>query len=270
MPELPEVETTRRGLAPHVAGRRVQELIVRQPHLRWPIPASAEGITGQTVSALERRGKWLLFRTRPGTLLLHLGMSGSLRVLATAPSPKAHDHVDLVLDSGALVRFTDPRRFGAILWQPGNPLTHPMLARLGPEPLSDDFTGDYLWRRSRKRRTPVKNFIMDGSIVVGVGNIYAAEALFAAGIHPLRGAGRVSRERYGILASCIREVLQRAILAGGTTLRDFTVADGSPGYFAQELQVYGRDGQACRICGGLLKHRTIGQRSTVYCPVCQR
>jgi len=270
MPELPEVETTRRGLKPHVSGHRVEALVIRQRQLRWPIPRAADGVTGQAIESIGRRGKWLLFRTKTGTLLVHLGMSGSLRVIRPAPPPGPHDHVDLALDTGALVRFTDPRRFGAVLWQDGDPLAHPMLSRLGPEPLSDDFDGDYLWRRSRGRRAAVKNFIMDGRIVVGVGNIYAAEALFFAGIHPLRAAGRIARARYHRLAETIRDVLARAIAAGGTTLRDFTVADGSPGYFSQQLAVYGRDGLDCPACSGTLAHRVIGQRATVYCPACQR
>lgn len=271
MPELPEVETTRRGLAPHLEGRILGGIVVRQRQLRWPVPEAVETAIGQPLEALERRAKWLVFRTPPGALLMHLGMSGSMRVfLGDAPAAGRHDHVDLVFEGGRLMRFTDPRRFGALLWAPGDPLAHPLLARLGPEPLEDGFDGDWLWRQSRGRRAPVKAFIMDAGVVVGVGNIYAAEALFAAGIHPRRPAGRISRIRYERLEGAIREVLASAITAGGTTLRDFTVADGSPGYFAQKLAVYGRRNEPCPRCGGALRHEVIGQRGTVYCSRCQR
>lgn len=271
MPELPEVETTRRGLSPHLVGHTLNDVVVRQRQLRWPVPRAVGQVVGHPLEALERRAKWLIFRTPPGALLMHLGMSGSMRVfLNTAPAPGRHDHIDLVFDHRRLMRFNDPRRFGALLWAPGDPLAHPLLARLGPEPLADDFDGDWLWRQSRGRRAAVKAFIMDSGVVVGVGNIYAAEALFAAGIHPRRAAGRISRARYERLAGAIREVLTSAIKAGGTTLRDFSVADGSPGYFAQELAVYGRRGEPCPQCGRALRHEVIGQRGTVYCPRCQR
>lgn len=271
MPELPEVETTRRGLAPHLVGHTLNDVVVRQRQLRWPVPKAVEQAIGHPLEALERRAKWLVFRTPPGALLMHLGMSGSMRVfLDSAPAPARHDHVDLVFDDQRLMRFNDPRRFGALLWAPGDPLAHPLLARLGPEPLEDGFDGDWLWRQSRGRRAAVKAFIMDPGVVVGVGNIYAAEALFAAGVHPQRAAGRIGLPRYRRLAEAIREVLARAIRAGGTTLRDFTVADGSPGYFSQELAVYGRHGEPCPRCGQALKRRTIAQRGTVYCVRCQR
>ncbi|HEU4662959.1 MAG TPA: bifunctional DNA-formamidopyrimidine glycosylase/DNA-(apurinic or apyrimidinic site) lyase [Dokdonella sp.] len=270
MPELPEVETTRRGLAPHLVGRRVVELDVRQPRLRWPIPRELRTrLPGQRIEAIERRAKYLLVHTEPGSALLHLGMSGSLRVLPAATPIGPHDHVDWRLDSGQVLRYTDPRRFGSQLWQPRGE-THELLAGLGPEPLSDAFDGDHLWTRSRGRRAAVKLFLMDQAIVVGVGNIYASEALFAAGIHPARAAGSVSRERHARLAAEVKRILAYAIGRGGTTLRDFISPDGVPGYFEQELAVYGRAGEPCRVCGTPIRASTIGQRSTFHCPRCQR
>jgi formamidopyrimidine-DNA glycosylase len=243
---------------------------VRQRRLRWPIADALHDRPGRIVRAIERRAKWLLWRFDDGTLLWHLGMSGSFRGWRDAPVPGKHDHVDVAMAGGHTIRFTDPRRFGAVLWQPGDdPLAHPRLATLGPEPLSSNFDGDRLWRRSRGRRGPVKSFVMDAASVVGVGNIYASEALFAAGIHPKRAAGRISRRRYALLAEAIRDTLRRAIDVGGTSLRDFTVGDGTPGYFGQELRVYGRAGAPCPACATTLKHGTIGQRSTVWCPRCQ-
>lgn len=271
MPELPEVETTRRGLAPLVERKPIQGVKVRQQQLRWPVAAEIEALSGSTVVSLHRRAKWLIWRFDHGSLLWHLGMSGSFRAWVEPPAPGRHDHIDLTIQRGHTIRYTDPRRFGAALWQPGpNPMVHPRLAGLGPEPLGDDFDGDRLWRISRGRRGPVKQFIMDAAVVVGVGNIYAAEALFAAGIHPKRAAGRVSRARYAILAEAIRETLGRAIEVGGTSLRDFTVGDGTPGYFGQELKVYGKAGQPCPTCERTLKTAVIGQRVTVWCPDCQR
>jgi len=270
MPELPEVETTRRGLAPHVEGRRVVGVTLRRPDLRWPIPPEvANLLPGQRIDAVRRRAKYLLLDTAAGAALLHLGMSGSLRVLPADTPLRAHDHVDLALDSGRVLRFNDPRRFGCLLWQsPGE--MHELLAGLGPEPLSEAFDGDYLFALSRGRRAPVKSFLMDQAVVVGVGNIYAAEALFMAGIAPLREAGRVSRERYRRLADAVKAILGYAITRGGTTLRDFISPDGAPGYFEQELAVYGRDGQPCRACGRALRLASIGQRASVWCPACQR
>ncbi|MEO5626315.1 MAG: bifunctional DNA-formamidopyrimidine glycosylase/DNA-(apurinic or apyrimidinic site) lyase, partial [Dokdonella sp.] len=231
MPELPEVETTRRGLAPHLIGRTVIALDIRQPRLRWPIPhALRTSLPGQRIEAIERRAKYLLVHTEPGSALLHLGMSGSLRVLPANTPAGAHDHVDWRLDSGQVLRYTDPRRFGSQLWQARGDI-HPLLADLGPEPLSDDFDGDRLWLRARGRKATVKLFLMDQAIVVGVGNIYASEALFAAGIHPKRAAGSVSRERCARLASEVKRILAYAITRGGTTLRDFISPDGVPGYF---------------------------------------
>lgn len=269
MPELPEVETTRRGIAPHLLGRRIKNLEIRQRRLRWPIPLSLiKALPGQTIHAIERRAKYLLIHTEPGSALLHLGMSGSLRVLDQHTPPDKHDHYDWLLDSGKILRFTDPRRFGCLLWQPVGKL-HPLLHKLGPEPLSDDFDGELLWQRSRGRSSAVKTFIMDQAIVVGVGNIYAAEALFAAGIHPNRKAGSVSRERYALLATEIKRILEHAITRGGTTLRDFISPDGAPGYFEQELIVYGRAGEPCRVCGSPVRSMTLGQRSTFFCANCQ-
>ena len=270
MPELPEVETTRAGLAPHLEGRRVLAATLRRPDLRWPIPdAIRDTLPGQRIEAVRRRAKYLLFDTAAGSALLHLGMSGSLRVLAADTPVNAHDHVDLLLDSQRVLRFNDPRRFGCLLWQPSGQV-HPLLAGLGPEPLSADFDGDYLFARSRGRSAPVKSFLMDQRVVVGVGNIYVAEALFAAGISPLRAAGRVSRERYAQLAGAVKAILQYAIVRGGTTLRDFISPDGAPGYFEQELSAYGRGGEPCPNCRRPLKQASIGQRATVWCGHCQR
>ncbi|MEG3792508.1 bifunctional DNA-formamidopyrimidine glycosylase/DNA-(apurinic or apyrimidinic site) lyase [Lysobacter sp. CCNWLW3] len=270
MPELPEVETTRRGLAPHLEGREVVAAILRRPDLRWPIPHEIETeLPGQRIAAVRRRAKYLLLDTAAGSALLHLGMSGSLRVLPADTPVRAHDHVDLLLDSERVLRFNDPRRFGCLLWQrPGE--THELLRALGPEPLSDDFHGDYLFELSRGRKAPVKTFLMDQSVVVGVGNIYVAEALFAAGVSPLRAAGKVSRERYGELAGAIKTILGYAIQRGGTTLRDFISPDGAPGYFEQELAAYGRGGEPCPRCGRALKQASVGQRTTVWCGHCQR
>ena len=270
MPELPEVETTRRGLAPHLIGRRVLALEVRQPKLRWPIPRTLRTqLPGQRIDGIERRAKYLLVHTEPGSVLLHLGMSGALRVLPADSPIGAHDHVDWRLDSGRVLRYTDPRRFGCQLWQ-ARGTTHELLAGLGPEPLSDAFDGDVLWKRSRGRSAAVKLFLMDQAIVVGVGNIYASEALFAAGIHPGRAAGAISRERYQRLAAAVKQILAHAIDRGGTTLRDFISPDGVPGYFEQELFVYGRTGEPCRVCATPVRASVIGQRSTFHCPRCQR
>ncbi len=295
MPELPEVETTRRGLLPHVAGRRVDHVLLRRPDLRWPIPREVEDLLpDRRIDGIRRRAKYLLLDTEAGSALLHLGMSGSLRVLPGDTPVRAHDHVDIVLDSGRVLRFNDPRRFGCLLWQaPGE--IHPLLAGLGPEPLSEDFDGaafdgaafdgaafdgaafdgaafdgNYLFARSRGRRAPVKTFLMDQAVVVGVGNIYAAEALFMAGISPLREAGKVSRDRYHALAGAVKTILAHAIQRGGTTLRDFISPDGVPGYFEQELLAYGRGGEPCPRCGRPMKQAMIGQRASVWCSRCQR
>ncbi len=270
MPELPEVETTRRGVEPYTRGQVIERLEVREPRLRWPVPDDLPGrLAARTVEAVERRGKYLLFRLADGTLLVHLGMSGSLRVARPGDPLKPHDHIDLWLSAGHCLRFNDPRRFGCFLWfGPGE--VHPLLAQLGPEPLSPAFDGDLLYARSRGRRGPVKQLVMDGKVVVGVGNIYANEALFMAGIDPRRSAGRISRARYGRLADEIKRVLTFAINHGGTTLRDFVGGDGRPGYFARELFVYGRAGEPCKRCGATLRESRQGQRTTVYCVTCQR
>jgi formamidopyrimidine-DNA glycosylase len=275
MPELPEVETTRAGLAPHLVGRVVKMVILRRADLRWPIPPEIrERLTGQKITAVRRRAKYLLLDSAAGSALLHLGMSGSLRVLAADTPAGAHDHVDFLLDSAGnqperVLRFNDPRRFGCLLWQPPGE-THALLRELGPEPLFDVFDTDYLFARSRGRSAPVKSFLMDQRIVVGVGNIYVAEALFAAGISPLRAAGRVSRERYARVVEAVKHILAHAIARGGTTLRDFISPDGAPGYFEQELSVYGRGGEPCLKCGRALKQAAIGHRATVWCGHCQR
>jgi formamidopyrimidine-DNA glycosylase len=269
MPELPEVETTRRGIAPHVEGRRVTGVVLRRPDLRWPIPPEVSTLLpGQVIDSVDRRAKYLLLRTTAGTALLHLGMSGVLRVLPANTPIGKHDHVDIVLDSGQALRFTDPRRFGSLLWQmPGE--THELLEGIGPEPLTDEFDGDLLWRVSRGRSAAVKTFLMDNAVVVGVGNIYASEALFAAGIDPRRTAGKVSRKRYAKLADEVKRILAHAITRGGTTLRDFISPDGAPGYFYQELFAYGRAGEACKVCGTPIRVVTLGQRASFYCPSCQ-
>ena len=270
MPELPEVETTRRGVAPHVDGRKVRALLVREHRLRWPIPGDLPAILeGQRITAVERRAKYLLFHTSRGSVLVHLGMSGSLRLVSPAEPAAFHDHFDIVFTGDKILRYNDPRRFGCCLWQPAGEI-HPLLAGLGPEPLSEGFDGGLLYHRSRGRRGPVKSFLMDQKIVVGVGNIYANEALFLAGIRPDRAAGRISRARYEVLAGCVKQVLTSAIDQGGTTLRDFVGGDGKPGYFAQQLYAYGREGLPCKQCGKKLQESRISQRTTVYCVACQR
>ncbi len=271
MPELPEVETTRRGIAPALMGRTVSRVVVRERRLRWPVPASlGSKLTGQVIDSVERRAKYLLLGTRSGTLLAHLGMTGSLRILDPDTPLLTHDHVDILLDSGRCLRFNDPRRFGCLLWITGDPSRHRLLSGLGPEPLQEGFDGAHLWLRARGRRLAIKCFIMDASVVVGVGNIYASEALFRAGIAPTTPAGRVSRTRMAALAGAIREVLGEAIAVGGTTLRDYVNADGLPGYFRQKLFVYERQDQPCRRCQTPIRHRVLGQRSTYSCPACQR
>ncbi|WAG79348.1 bifunctional DNA-formamidopyrimidine glycosylase/DNA-(apurinic or apyrimidinic site) lyase [Metapseudomonas furukawaii] len=270
MPELPEVETTRRGIAPYLEGQRVSRVIVRERRLRWPIPEDLDvRLSGQLILRVERRAKYLLLGAEAGTLISHLGMSGSLRLVAAGLAAGKHEHVDIELESGMALRYTDPRRFGALLWSQ-DPLNHELLRHLGPEPLTDLFDGDRLFQLSRGRSMAVKPFIMDNAVVVGVGNIYASEALFAAGIDPRREAGSISRARYLKLAEAIKRILAQAIECGGTTLRDFVGGDGKPGYFQQELWVYGRGGEFCRQCGSTLREIRLGQRASVYCPRCQR
>ena len=270
MPELPEVETSRRGLAPWMEGRRIQTVIVRDRRLRWPVPEGIEDkLSGQTIHSICRRAKYLLFHTDSGTAMLHLGMSGSVRIIDRNEPAAKHDHIDIQLTSGKSMRFRDPRRFGSFLWSE-NVDEHPLIRGLGPEPLSDNFDGDYLWQTARGRRVAVKQFIMNAAVVVGVGNIYASESLFQAGIHPKRRSDRVAKKRMRLLADAIKDVLGRAIKAGGTTLQDFHGSDGEPGYFQQSLDVYGRGGEACRRCATPLSVAVLGQRSTYYCKTCQR
>ena len=271
MPELPEVETTCRGIEPHLVGRFVSDVIVRQPKLRWPVPDGLRAmLTGQAVESVQRRAKYLLLKIGDGSLIVHLGMSGSLRLVTSEAAVGKHDHFDLCMSDGAILRLTDPRRFGSVLWQQGEPGQHRLLVGLGPEPLSDQFDGERLFRLSRNRRQAVKLFVMDNNTVVGVGNIYANEALFEAGIDPRRAAGRISLERYRRLAEQTKIVLARSIEQGGTTLKDFVGGDGKPGYFQQQLQVYGRGGEDCVQCGQVLQQLKLGQRSTVFCRFCQR
>lgn len=271
MPELPEVETIRRGIAPLIVGRTIVRVVLRTPRLRWPLETRLRTLLpGRRIEAVERRAKYLLLRCGDGTLLVHLGMSGRIVVCPAERPPERHDHADLIFDDGSCLRFTDPRRFGAILWAGSDPGAHPLLAGLGPEPLASALDGDYLAGYAANRRVAVKSFIMDQRVVVGVGNIYASEALFRARIDPARPAGRVSRERYTQLAAAIKTVLEEAIAAGGTTLRDFRDGQGNPGYFAVQLQVYGRTDQPCPCCAAPIRCRRIGQRSSYDCPRCQR
>lgn len=271
MPELPEVETTRRGLLPLLQGKRFERLLIRQPNLRWPIPDQLPQILpGLTLSNIDRRGKYLLFSTAKGTLLLHLGMSGSLRVIDANQAAGKHDHVDFVFNDHAVLRFNDPRKFGSLLWTEQAVERHPLLSKLGPEPLSPYFTPTYLQQRSRQRRVAVKALIMDSQVVVGVGNIYANEALFMAGLLPTRTAGSLSATDCAVLVDAIQTVLERAIAQGGTTLRDFSNAEGRPGYFQQQLAVYARADQSCRVCDQKIQLIKIGQRASYFCPHCQR
>jgi formamidopyrimidine-DNA glycosylase len=271
MPELPEVETSRLGIAPWLVQQQVSKVTVRERRLRWPVPPDVDSeLPGSFIRSLRRRAKYLLFETDGGTMMLHLGMSGSLRIIDPDEPAGKHDHVDIEVASGKALRFRDPRRFGSLLWTTGDPCSHPLLRFLGPEPLTTDFDGAYLWQKARGRRIPIKQFIMNAGVVVGVGNIYASEALFLAGIHPKRRADRISRPRMAALADTIGTVLERAIKAGGTTLRDFHGGDGEPGYFRQELNAYGRDGLPCVNCRRPISLIVLGQRSTFYCSACQR
>ena len=270
MPELPEVETTFRGIFPFVINAELSAVKVRRSSLRWPIPvAELEQLVGQRIFQASRRAKYILLGFDSATIILHLGMSGSLRVLDKDCEPKKHDHIDLVLNDEKILRFNDPRRFGCLLLTGDDPKEHKLLSHLGPEPLHNSFDAVYLFSQSRKRNVPIKNFIMQGQVVVGVGNIYASEALFLAGIRPTRIACKVAQKEYSKLVDTIKFVLQRSIDMGGTTLRDFTRVDGQAGYFKQKLQVYDRLDKPCRECGTLVKKVVIGQRSSFYCPKCQ-
>ncbi len=271
MPELPEVETTRRGIEPHVTGRRIREVIIRRRDLRQPVSDDLPEIEGRTFAGVSRRSKYLLLAIDDGTtLLIHLGMSGSLRVISPADPWKTHDHLGITLSTGRQLRFHDPRRFGLVLRLHGDPAAHPLLARLGPEPLGEDFTPAGLATACAKRSAAIKPVLMDAGVVVGVGNIYASEALFRAGILPRTPANRISKPKLARLTACIREVLGDAIREGGTTLRDFLNSDGEPGYFRQRLFVYERKGEPCRVCGTPIRHAVMAQRSTYWCPRCQK
>jgi len=271
MPELPEVETTRRGIEPHVTGRVISRLTVHDPRLRWRVDAKlADWARGQHIRAVQRRGKYLLLQLDQGHLLVHLGMSGSLRVLPLRTAREAHDHFDIEMDSGWLLRFNDPRRFGSLHHWQGDPAEHSLLKNLAPEPLDEAFDGAYLHRVLRGRRIAVKLAIMNSHLVVGVGNIYASESLFRAGIRPGRAARSVTRAQAAALAAAIKAVLGDAIEAGGTTLRNYMGADGKPGYFKQKLYVYDRAGEPCLVCGTLIKQRVMGQRATYWCASCQK
>lgn len=271
MPELPEVETTRRGIAPHITGQMVDAVTVRNGSLRWPVPANLNKLVqGHSIADVSRRGKYILIHFQHGTLLIHLGMSGSLRISAADSPIRKHDHVDFLFMNKQLLRYHDPRRFGSILWTEEDPFRHKLLADLGPEPLQQGFNGDYLYQASRGRTQAVKTLIMDSHIVVGVGNIYANEALFASGIRPQASAGKISAARYDRLATSIKKILNKAITQGGTTLRDFTDSEGKPGYFQQTLNVYGRGLLPCRKCKQPVQHLIIGQRASYFCRHCQR
>jgi len=268
MPELPEVETTLRGIEPFIEQQQIAQLTVKQASLRWPVTEGIESLVrGQTIRALSRRAKYLIFTLDRGSILVHLGMSGSLRLVAPADSWRKHDHIEMCLNNGYGLRYHDPRRFGCWLWSANE---HSQLEKLGPEPLSDEFDGDLLYTTSRNRKVAVKPFIMNNAVVVGVGNIYASEALFRSGIRPDRAACSISRQRYQRLADNIKQVLAAAIHQGGTTLRDFVNSEGQPGYFQQSLDVYGRAGKPCNQCKHPLKELKLGQRSSVFCSTCQR
>ncbi|WP_086934771.1 bifunctional DNA-formamidopyrimidine glycosylase/DNA-(apurinic or apyrimidinic site) lyase [Agarilytica rhodophyticola] len=271
MPELPEVETTCRGIAPHIEQQSVKKVTIRNASLRWPVDEKLPKILrNKTLNHISRRGKYLLLHFDHGAVLWHLGMSGSLRIIKENEKPKLHDHVDVQFNNGNILRFHDPRRFGSVIWTEESLEEHKLLHHLGPEPLSDNFHDDYLYERSRKIQQAVKTWIMDSKVVVGVGNIYANEALFKAGIHPLKSASKISRPKYKRLTEEIKSILHYAIQRGGTTLRDFVGGDGKPGYFAQELNVYGRGGEPCVTCKKPLTEKRLGQRSTVYCTHCQK
>jgi formamidopyrimidine-DNA glycosylase len=272
VPELPEVETVKRGIEPHLVSRRFEKVIVRDHRLRWPIdPNLADHLLGHEILSVERRAKYVLVRLATGYLVIHLGMSGRLYFVSADTPPAKHDHVDWLLSDGQLLRYTDPRRFGAVLWISGDDVSiHKLFSSLGPEPLSEVFDAEYLFKHSRRRKVPIKSYLMSATVVVGVGNIYANEALFMAGILPTQEAGKISLARYTRLVTAVKSVLEKAIAQGGTTLKDFVGGDGKPGYFKQELQVYGRGGKACNNCKRVLHEIRMSQRTTVFCTTCQR
>ena len=271
MPELPEVETTLRGIEPHILNKEITSISVRNPSLRWPVPVNSlkDNLVSNSFLSIRRRGKYLILESLKGFVLIHLGMSGCLRIFDNNSAPEKHDHIDVCFDDNSILRYTDPRRFGSFLWTE-EPESHVLINKLGPEPLGNEFSGTHLFKKSRKKKMPVKNFIMDSQVVVGVGNIYASEALFLAGIRPKKNAGKVSYDQYESLASEIRNLLNKSIEKGGTTLRDFVGGDNKPGYFKQQLNVYGRSGEECKVCRSILKNLKIGQRGSVYCPKCQK
>ena len=271
MPELPEVETTKRGIEPYLLGQTIASVEVRQPKLRWPVSSEVDSLPGSRITSIQRRAKYLLIEVERGAhLILHLGMSGSLRIIEPTAELRKHDHVLISLSNGLQLRFHDPRRFGCLLWTEQDPAHHPLLASLGPEPLSDQFSTETLLEKSQRRNVPIKPFLMDNKVVVGVGNIYACEALHSAGINPKRSANRISRKRLDRLVEETKKVLHRSIEQGGTTLRDFLKQDGTAGYFKQQLNVYGRENELCRICETPIRRIIQAQRSTFYCPSCQK
>jgi len=270
LPELPEVETSCRGIEPFCAGVEIAQIVVRQPKLRWPVaPNLPAQLAGQVVQSVGRRGKYLLLQVESGALMIHLGMSGSLRVVDDTVLVGKHDHVDIILRNGKIIRYNDPRRFGSVTFNQQG-ANHPLLKKLGVEPLEEEFNGDYLINCCRSRKVAIKSLIMNSQLVVGVGNIYAQESLFRSGIHPVRAANKIAKKRIETLVVHIKQVLKEAIKAGGSSLKDFTASDGKPGYFQHTFQVYGRSGEPCILCGKPLKQAQIGQRTTVYCGSCQR
>lgn len=270
MPELPEIETVLQGIMPHVQQQKIKKVLVRHRGLRWPVPHGVEKkLAGLKIQNITRRAKYLLFRFDEGTLIIHLGMSGSLRILTENSPIKKHDHIDIELANNKILRFNDPRRFGAFLWTESEIDAHPLLKKLGVEPFSKDFSGKYLWEKAQGKKIPIKTFIMDHHVVVGVGNIYASESLFLAKIHPTKKVNEISHEEFARLASAIKTILKKAIKQGGTTLKDFINSDGKPGYFTQFLQVYGRAGLACFNCNTEVKSAIIAQRNTFWCEECQ-
>jgi formamidopyrimidine-DNA glycosylase len=271
MPELPEVETSVRGISPYLVGQKIKNIVIRQGKLRWDVSSELKNMAGATIKTIERRAKYLIFRTDRGDILVHLGMSGSLGILNEKDNVGAskHDHVDLITENDTILRYNDPRKFGAWLWAE-KAESHELIQRLGVEPLSEQFNGNHLYQMSRNKTVAVKNFIMNNAVVVGVGNIYASESLFMAGIHPELAAQNLKLKQCERLAQTIKEVLIKSILQGGTTLKDFIQPDGKPGYFAQVLQVYGRKGEECHDCGTLIEAKIIGQRNSYFCPKCQK
>ncbi|MCW9047390.1 MAG: bifunctional DNA-formamidopyrimidine glycosylase/DNA-(apurinic or apyrimidinic site) lyase [Gammaproteobacteria bacterium] len=271
MPELPEVETSRRGIKPHILNKTVTDVIIRNKNLRWPVPGTLKKqLLGQVIKKVDRRGKYILLYTSAGTVILHLGMSGSLRILNKSVTAEKHDHFDITFSNNKVLRLRDPRRFGCVLWSRSDPLKHKLLINLGPEPLNDEFTAEYLFEISRNRKVAIKTFLMNSHIVVGVGNIYANESLFAAGINPRRAANKISLKSYQNLVPKIKAILKKSIKQGGSTLKDFINEDGKPGYFQQTLCVYGRESEPCINCGNLIKQIIQAQRSTYYCTTCQK